>query len=157
MASDGKTKLFDGKDGEAALRKFIADILGRKTKQEHLGINKDGYSQVLTTRGTSVIMGANIVEVLLGAYAKSTADSPKSFYEAVRDSKKCPVAYNDSIVPGNVEVIVLHASKTVHYFKVVGEPTRIPKESIMTYLGVEFTGIVLPDCDDYYVWDGEVV
>ena len=69
LASDGVTKLFDGKDGEAALRKFIADILGRKTKQEHLGIGTDGYAKVLAVRGTSVIMGANVVEVLLGAYA----------------------------------------------------------------------------------------
>ena len=158
FANDGtvhgiaRDKLFDGKDGEAASRKFIADILGRKTKQDHLGVNKDGYSQVLTTRGTSVIMGANVVEGLIGAYAKKG-----EFLRAVTSSKRCPVKYKDSIVPDNVEVIVLHASSSIHYFRVSGEPVIVNADDIMNHLGSEFEGIELPDSDKYYVWNGEVM
>ena len=71
LSSDGVTKLFDGKDGEAALRKFIADILGRKTKQEHLGIGTDGYAKVLSTRGTTVVVGESQGPFVVVGYCKS--------------------------------------------------------------------------------------
>ncbi len=46
--------------GEEKLNAFIDELLKRGTPSAHLGINKDGYAQVIATRGTSVIVGTSV-------------------------------------------------------------------------------------------------
>lgn len=53
---------FEGVDGEAALRAFLTAILGRKSDEEHLGIDPQGNARVLSTRGTTAVVGEGFSE-----------------------------------------------------------------------------------------------
>lgn len=77
IESDGVTKSVNGKDGEKALRKFIKEILNRKTKQEHLGVGPDGYAKVISARGTTVVVAPSesdylATDVVYGTYRNSS-------------------------------------------------------------------------------------
>ena len=58
LASDGVTKLFDGKDGEAALREFVKGIFGKKTKIDHL-------SASIPPRGAEISLAPVVTEEMI--------------------------------------------------------------------------------------------
>lgn len=73
---DASGKYLAGQHGEDALDAFLSEILGKVSQEHHLGLNSNGYSSVIPTRGTTMVVAPSEAEylatdVIYGTYRNS--------------------------------------------------------------------------------------
>lgn len=73
---DASGKYLAGQHGEDALDAFLSEILGKVSQEQHLGLNVNGYSSVIPTRGTTMVVAPSEAEylatdVVYGTYRNS--------------------------------------------------------------------------------------
>lgn len=73
---DASGKYLAGQHGEDALDAFLSEILGKVSQEHHLGLNSNGYSSVIPTRGTTMVVAPSEAEylatdVVYGTYRNS--------------------------------------------------------------------------------------
>ena len=73
---DASGKYLAGQHGEDALDAFLSEILGKVSQEQHLGLNSNGYSSVIPTRGTTMVVAPSEAEylatdVVYGTYRNS--------------------------------------------------------------------------------------
>ena len=73
---DASGKYLAGQHGEDALDAFLSEILGKVSQEQHLGLNANGYSSVIPTRGTTMVVAPSEAEylatdVVYGTYRNS--------------------------------------------------------------------------------------
>lgn len=110
----GKAK-FEGDDGESALREFIRGILARKTSTDHLGV-ENGYSRVISTRGTTVVVGG-AEGAVLGHMAVAEGFKGK-LTDWVRATGYFPLPKNLCSTPAAIDVLVIPYTGKANLFKV---------------------------------------
>ena len=69
---DGTYKLdANGHHGEEKLNEFLDKLLKRSAESDHLGINAEGFANVIPTRGTTVVVGEHQGPFVVVGYCKS--------------------------------------------------------------------------------------
>ncbi len=116
--ADGGKKLdaagkpqFDGVDGEAQLRRFLGEILSRKTDSAHLGGGK-----VISTRGTTILVG-DAEECVVRHFAIAEGFEG-NLTKWVRLTRHFPLPANKCNAPELVRVLIIPFTGKANRFKV---------------------------------------
>ncbi len=102
---------FNGADGEAQLRRFLGEILSRKTDSAHLGDGK-----VISTRGTTVLVG-DTEEGIVSHIAIAEGFEGK-LTEWVRATHHFPLPANKCKAPELIKVLIIPFTGKANRFKV---------------------------------------
>ena len=162
---DGTYK-FDanGHHGEEALDEFLGKLLKRSTQSDHLGINAEGFANVIPTRGTTVVVAPNTSqylrdEVVYGTYRSGQLDWIKEahLYNMPVDVAATIGIQNEADAKAKSMLFLVsgqqgHREKPSVFQIVLGSARKVRQKELVNGYGYKVAGNP-DDYKEYWLWE----